>query len=348
MKPAEKIRIFQQAFSGRTDVVARYWKSKDGKRAGYSPICSNEWKKDVCQKVIQKRCHDCPNASYVPLSATLFLEHFQGKHILGCYPLLEDNTVNFIACDLDDHSGGRNPLSDLRRLYDVCSVQEVPLHALRSKSGKGYHAYLFFSSPVPAWKARGVYFAILREAQVIGEEAELSSFDKLIPDQPNLEGKKFGNLIALPFQGQAVKHGHTLFLDPIEFKTPVEDQWEHLQTMRRWTEADLDRLIEEWNLTIDETQKNKNESGNPAGWITQALRGVVEGARDDTGMKLAGYLRRKAIPDDIAFEMLNLWNTRNQPPLEPYQIKKLISSASRYSEHGDGANGRPGIKVSFE
>ncbi|WP_440310964.1 TOTE conflict system archaeo-eukaryotic primase domain-containing protein, partial [Klebsiella pneumoniae] len=78
---------------------------------------------------------------------------------------------------------------------------EVACYVLRSKSGKGYHAYIFFKEAVPAWKARLVLFAILREAGCIGDDAEVSSFDRLFPNQDALSGKGFGNLIALPFQG---------------------------------------------------------------------------------------------------------------------------------------------------
>jgi hypothetical protein len=330
MQTGEKIKLFQEAFRGRTDVVPRYWKSRDGTKAGYSPICSNEWKRDVCKKP----CRTCANASYIPLSATLLLDHFKGKHIVGCYPLLYNNTANFIACDLDDHSGDRNPLADLQRLAEVCSVQEVPLHALRSKSGNGFHAYLFFEAPVPAWKARAVYFALLREAQVIGKKTELSSFDKLIPDQDTLEGKKFGNLIALPFQGTAAKKRHTLFLDPeTGFTEPVKDQWEYLKCLARWTEAGLDQIIKEWGIERGETRPAINGNGeNTPGWITAALAGVSAGARDDMGTKLAGYFRRKALPDDVTLAILQLWNDRNQPPLTVHEIEKIVSSVQRYTE----------------
>lgn len=335
MTKAEKIMLFQQTFRGRTDAIPRYWKSKDGTKQGYSPICSNEWKKDICKKP----CRTCPNAVYVPLSATLLLDHFRGKQILGCYPLLDDNTLCFIACDLDNHSGDRKPLNDLQRLAEVCFTQDAPLHALRSKGGNGYHGYLFFDAPVPAWKARAVYFALLREAQVIREDAELSSFDKLIPDQDTLDGRKFGNLIALPFQGMAAKKGHTLFLDPeTGFTDPVKDQWEYLKNLTRWTEAGLDQIIKEWGIEKGETRPTTNGNGNAPGWITKALQGVESGARDNTGAKLAGYFRRKTLPDDVTLSILTLWNERNNPPLEACEVEKIVNSVTRYNVAGDPQN----------
>jgi hypothetical protein len=343
MRDAEKNRLFRKAFEGRTDVVPRYWKSKKGGQ-GYSPICANEWKEGVCRKP----CRTCPNAVYVPLSDALLMDHFQGKCILGCYPLLQDGTLHFIASDLDNHDGGKDPLKDLLALWEVCQVNEVPLHAFRSKSGLGIHAYIFFLSPVLAWKARLIFFALLKEANVIGDDEELSSFDKLIPDQDDLDGKKFGNLIALPFQGNAVKQEHTLFLDPATgFKKPYPDQWEILRTLARWNEAALDALIADWRLTRTEARKVRNGNGNPPGWVIKALQGVPENFRDTTGSKLAGYFTDKKIPEDIVGAILQLWNERNTPPLEEVQIQKIVSSISRYQVNGDPRNEDDRIGVSF-
>jgi hypothetical protein len=345
LRQQKKIVLFQQTFQGRTDVIPRYWKSRDGKKQGYSPICSNRWKVGVCKKP----CRTCPNGSYVPLSATLILEHFIGRHILGCYPLLKDSTLNFITCDLDNHGGDRDPHADLCHLVDVCTLQEAPLHALRSKSGKGYHAYFFFASPVLAWKARAVFFALLRQARVIGDEVEITSFDKLIPDQDTLDEMMFGNLVALPFQGQATKQGHTLFLNPeTGFERPCSDQWAYLQSITKWNEAGLDRLISEWSLERSgNIRTHSGKRGNAPGWVTRALSGVAAGGRNDTGIKLAGYFRRKALPDGVSLAILNLWNEHNRPPLEAHEIEKIVNSASRYQEYEDPQNENDRIGVSF-
>lgn len=252
-KFSPRIELFRNAFKGRQDVVPQYWTSrKQGKRAkGYMPICRNKWA-DGCD--LKKRgsggCRTCENAGYVPLTNELIQAHLSGKRILGVYPLLTDGTCHFIAADFDRHrESDPGPLEELKKVFDVCEVQEVPCYVLRSKSGKGYHAYIFFKEAVPAWKARLVLFAILREAGCIGDDAEVSSFDRLFPNQDALSGKGFGNLIALPFQGKAARKGHTLFLNPeTAFQDPYADQWEILRGRRTLSEADLDRIIAEWNL----------------------------------------------------------------------------------------------------
>jgi hypothetical protein len=46
---AEKIRLFMSLFKGREDVYAKRWQNREG-RAGYAPVCRNEWKSDLCRK----------------------------------------------------------------------------------------------------------------------------------------------------------------------------------------------------------------------------------------------------------------------------------------------------------
>jgi len=242
-----KARLFRNIFKGREDIVPRFWRSKDGRRSGYSPLCRNEWKAGICQKP----CRTCNNPDYIPLSDDLIMDHFKGMHILGVYPLLKNNTCNFVAADFDNHHGqGKDLLEDISALYEVFEVQEIPCYALRSKSGHGYHVYSFFDRPVPAWKARAVALALLEEAQILDGEKDPCGFDRLFPNQDELSGGGLGNLIALPFQGNVVRAGqHTLFLDPeTDFLKPHVDQWSLLKNIRKVTETQLDEIIEKWDL----------------------------------------------------------------------------------------------------
>lgn len=249
---SNKIQVIKHNYKGRQDVFAKHWKTKDGQKAGFSPVCYNEWKKGLCSKP----CHTCENSDYVPLSDSHLLDHLKGKSIYGIYPLLPDNTCHFIAADFDNHRYDRNPLNDVKMFHEVCAVQGVPCYILRSKSGVGYHVYIFFEWPIPAWKARRVVFGLLQEAGVIGDELESQSFDRLFPNQDKLTGRGFGNLIALPFQGKASKKGHTLFLDPeTGFEIPSKNQFEILSNINRASEKQFDELITSWNLEVKDVQE---------------------------------------------------------------------------------------------
>ncbi len=248
---ADSIKLFRETFAGRQDIVPRHWTSAKTGRSGYSPLCCNEWHRPECQKGIKKyACATCAHAEYARVSDLLIDGHFKGKHIIGVYPLLEDMSCCFIAADFDNHTRDRTPLDDVLDFYEVCEAQDIPTYTLRSKSGLGYHVFIFFEPRVPAWKARRVTFALLQEAEIIGDEVTVSSFDRLFPNQDRLSGTGPGNLIALPFQGKAVRKGHTLLLNPASgFTETFSDQWDRLADIRKISESELDRLISEWKLS---------------------------------------------------------------------------------------------------
>ena len=77
------------------------------------------------------------------------------------------------------------------------------------------------------------------------ESIQLSfdSFDRMFPNQDVLPKGGFGNLIALPFQGEAYHQGRTVFVD--EQFQPYEDQWRYLQEIQRVSTAKVALLIQE-------------------------------------------------------------------------------------------------------
>ena len=65
------------------------------------------------------------------------------------------------------------------------------------------------------------------------------------------------------------------------------------------------------------------------GWITEALRGVSEGGRNDACARLAGYFFRKGLNADIVEALLTEWNERNDPPLPMREMRTTIKSIER-------------------
>ena len=65
------------------------------------------------------------------------------------------------------------------------------------------------------------------------------------------------------------------------------------------------------------------------GWITETLRGVSEGGRNDACARLAGYFFKKGMNADIVEALLIEWNERNDPPLPINEIRTTIKSIER-------------------
>jgi hypothetical protein len=110
-----KISLFRQLFRGRDDVFPKLWISTKTGRKGYSPACGNEWVRGVCEKP-RVKCSDCPNQAFLPFSDQVFLDHLQGRHTIGVYPLLKDETCWFLAADFDKESW----LDDVAAFGDTC------------------------------------------------------------------------------------------------------------------------------------------------------------------------------------------------------------------------------------
>ena len=72
------------------------------------------------------------------------------------------------------------------------------------------------------------------------------------------------------------------------------------------------------------------------GWITEALRGVSEGGRNDTCARLAGYFFKKGMNADIVEALLLDWNERNEPPMPVHEVRTTIKSIER--SHATGGN----------
>ncbi len=150
----EKIALFLSLFQGRPDVYARRWESKTG-RSGYSPVCVNEWKHGVCLKP-KGKCADCANAAYNPYDEQAVEAHLCGRHILGIYPLLQDNTSRFLAIDFDED----NSLGDMQMVAETCRKNDIPCSTEISRCGNGAYLWLLCGisgrlSCSPPWMRRG-------------------------------------------------------------------------------------------------------------------------------------------------------------------------------------------------
>lgn len=145
-----KVTFFRSLFRGREDVFPRLWvNAKTGKK-GYAPACRNEWVRGVCDK-LRVRCGDCPAQAFVPVSDDVVLDHLQGRHVVGSYPLLLDETCWFVAVDFDKAQWQ----ADVTAFARTCTDLGLPVEVERSRSGNGAHAWFFFSARVKAALAQG-------------------------------------------------------------------------------------------------------------------------------------------------------------------------------------------------
>jgi superfamily II DNA or RNA helicase len=231
----DKITLFRSLFRGRDDVYPRFWTSRKTGRSGYSPVCRNEWVPNICKKPTIK-CSGCPNRELIPINNEIIRKHLLGVHTIGIYPMLRDETCYFLAVDFDKEDW----LDNVFAFKETCLQNGVPAAIERSRSGNGAHAWIFFKENISASLARRMGSSLVTKTMSKRYKLSMKSYDRLFPNQDTLPKGGFGNLIALPFQKEAMKRGNSLFID--ENCTPYADQWKFLSAIEKMAISDVERF----------------------------------------------------------------------------------------------------------
>ena len=271
----ERVALFMSLFKGREDVFARRWFSKSTGKAGYQPVCVNEWRRGVCDKKTYK-CAECPNRDFAPLTSQDVYRHLEGKDenccdVVGLYAIMPDNNCSFLCTDFDDKSCKHGYKDDVLAFVGVCRDWQIPYAIERSRSGNGAHVWIFFEEPLPAFKARRLGNAILTEAMNRDGRMSFNSYDRFFPNQDRLPEGGFGNLVALPLQGQARKNLNSVFVDD-DFLA-YKDQWTFLYNIKKLREDDVDKLL---NLHVNEEFGALSTSSESKPWVTPTPQNLTK------------------------------------------------------------------------
>jgi superfamily II DNA or RNA helicase/very-short-patch-repair endonuclease len=273
--PAEaKIALFRSLFHGREDVYPRRFESRKTGRAGYSPVCGNEWVQGICEKP-RIKCSECPHQRFLPVTDDVIRWHLQGHDdhsrdfVIGVYPMLLDETCFFLAADFDKTTWQ----DDVGALLETCRQMNLPAALERSRSGRGGHIWFFFDEAVPASLARKFGAHILTETMERRPDIGLDSYDRFFPNQDTLPPGGFGNLIALPLQKRPRESGNGVFLD--ERMTPYLDQWEFLSSIHKISRDEVEevvRLAEAKGKVIDVRLVPEGDEEEATPWMAPPSR----------------------------------------------------------------------------
>lgn len=270
----DRVALFRSLFRGREDVFARRWQSKTTGKCGYQPVCVNEWRRGVCDKK-KFKCSECPNRQFAPLGYQDIYRHLEGRNehacdVIGLYALMQDNACAFLCTDFDDKSCEHGYNSDVLAFVEVCRDWKIPYSIERSRSGNGAHVWIFFECVVPAWKARKMGNAILTEAMNRDGRLSFNSYDRFFPNQDTMPEGGFGNLVALPLQGQARKSLNSVFVDD-EFRV-YKDQWAYLYQVKKMNEEAIDVVLAS---SVTDDLSNLTTSSESKLWSLPAAQNIT-------------------------------------------------------------------------
>ena len=256
-------QYFYSFFKGRKDVYSKRAGKPNPKtgKTGYYTQCWNYWKPGICPKYEKKKikCADCPEQHYKELTGKVIMQHLTGARedcsdVIGVYPMLPDETCNFLVFDFDNHDDTTNGddyantdelwREEVNALREICRIYGVDILTERSRSGKGAHIWMFFQEPVPARTARLFGTALLTKGAESVNQKSFRTYDRMLPAQDHMPVGGLGNLIALPLQGQALKKGNSAFIDQDWNVYP--NQWQQLQNVKKLSKEFIDKKINEW------------------------------------------------------------------------------------------------------
>ncbi len=274
--PQEKINLFKSLFSGREDVFALRWFNAKSNKSGYSPVCGNKWLSGKCD-LKKYSCATCPFKLPVALTDNHIYNHLAGRDefcrdVIGLYPLMEGNLCKFLVMDFDSHATKNHPTwkDDILAVHKTFSDFGINSYIEISRSGNGGHLWIFFEENISARLARNLGTAIIKASMQKRHSIPFESFDRFFPNQDETPKGEYGNLIALPLQGRAVKVGYSLFVN--ESFVPYEDQWAFLSSVQKISEKLVRKTINEIEKSLpDFVERDESEYLQKKSNITNSI-----------------------------------------------------------------------------
>jgi superfamily II DNA or RNA helicase len=334
----EKVALFRRLFQGRTDIYPVRWTSKSTGKAGYSPACANEWRPGVCEKP-RIKCSECSHRLFIPLSDAVIYDHLAGKHTVGVYPLMPDDTCHFLAADFDEAEWKEDAVAFVQSCLDL----GVPVALEISRSGNGAHAWVFFAGRVSARDARRLCSALISHTCARTRQLKLTSYDRLFPNQDTMPKGGFGNLIALPLQKGPRENGYSVFVD--DTLQPHPDQWTFLASLQPMPVHDIEPTIlratggvHPLDVTfIDEEDHKEPWKQSPT--LTSKLPGPMPKSLKVTLANLI-YFEKAELPQPLANRLIRLAAFQNPEFYKAQAMRfavwdkpRVIGCAENYPNH---------------
>ena len=193
----EKIELFKALFINRSDIFAKKWISKDGKKQGFYPVTQTFRGND-----------------FIPLSNKEIELHLRGQVQLASYILNKANLCKYIIFELLE--------DDIFKLEKVFTSLDIEAYYERS-SYNSIFAWVFFKESIEAKVAKKFAESILRKARISA---------KIYPTKDFVTNASLGDTIELPLHLKYRDENKTCFFDK-NSKEIFEDQWAVLQNINK-------------------------------------------------------------------------------------------------------------------
>jgi hypothetical protein len=180
---------------------------------------------------------------------------------------------------------------------------------------------------------------MLAEAGIDVQKKTDGSYDRLFPSQDKHSGAGYGNLIGMPFQGEVLPKGCTVFVDPDSGQAlPVDEQINMLNSIQRIGTYALKALPQAPDEIMTKTDKAQNAELLPAQPKRKAKQklppSVGAGSRNEILFRTVCAWITQGMDEST---ILTAAKSENQlkctPPLDDSEVESLVRHAfARYSK----------------
>lgn len=139
-------------------------------------------------------------------------------------------------------------VTEVLSLCKVCKQESIDYLLERSRSGSGYHLWIFFSEALDLKLVRHFGSLLLSVGASNLGLSTFRTFDRMIPTQDYVPKGGFGNLIALPLQGRALLKGNSAFVD--DKLNAYNDQFARLDKVHKHDLNFVQSKIHQWSCIL--------------------------------------------------------------------------------------------------
>ena len=242
------------------------------------------------------KCSDCPYRELLPLTEDVILKHLKGEIAIGIYPLLQGDLCKFLAIDFDKKTFER----DVAEFWSICDELNIPIYVERSRSGNGAHIWIFFKEEISAKIARKMGNILLTKTME-KTSLDLNSYDRLFPNQDTIPKGGFGNLIALPFQGECCKNGNTVFVN--KYFEVEENQLEILTNIKKMSKEEVLVFVEKYkDDDYNQPEIEEDEISDDEIPKKEKVKDVIFTSNVECIFENQIYIKKlKLLPNEIAY-----------------------------------------------
>lgn len=157
-------------------------------------------------------------------------------------------STNVNPTNSKDLSLDKRLVTEVLSLCKVCKQESIDYLLERSRSGSGYHLWIFFSEALDLKLVRHFGSLLLSVGASNLGLTTFRTFDRMIPTQDYVPKGGFGNLIALPLQGRALLKGNSAFVD--DNLNAYNDQFTRLDKVHKHDLNFVQSKIHQWSSIL--------------------------------------------------------------------------------------------------